>query len=397
MSTGGWQRDFTLARFRAKLASKYHLNPDVEPDYAEVYRPDLNRSAVVRRQTSLTATDRTSDGRFARTTGSLYTRNTMSSTGTFLTNLETLSPSGARGSQFRGVEGQRSNSRGLPVRRQRSVPTLGMRTLDCPPASLQLVQLGLAPAKPTSTCSRPASPPSHDDEKEKLAVIESKRLWTMSCGSESTIIAELTKIKEEDPEAPNASMLQRLSKAPVGGMQVSLKAGARIDWPNPEWDGGTLLLKAVRTDCLPLAMYCLSLGADPAVTDNSERGILHWCGVEGGQEMTGYFIENYPDLPVNAPDSGGDTPLHLAAYNGHLSVVRQLVCAGADPHAASAGGFTPYDLAQARRAWHVGTYLSQSRDLDEDVTLKGDGKQLRDFMRPCNLVRAREVRAEAGA
>jgi len=390
-------RDFTLSRFRAKLASKYLLHPDVEPDYTEVYRPDLNRTAVVRRQMSLGATHKASEDKFARTTGTLYNppRNSMSSTGTFLTNLETISPSDTRGSQFRGVGGHRLHSRSVPFRRQRSVPALGMRTMDCPPASLQLLQLN--PAKSTSTCSRPASPASPDSEKDKLAVIESKRLWTMSCGSEATIVAELAKIKEEDPEAPQASVLQRISRAPVVGMQVPMKAGARIDWPNPEWDGGTLLLKAIRTDCLPLAIYCLSLGADPAATDNSGRGILHWCAIEGNAEITGYFIENYPTLPVNAPDSGGDTPLHLAAYHGHLTVVRQLVCAGADPDAASASGFTPYDLAEARRAWHVGRYLLQSRDLDEDVVLKGGGKQLRDFMRPCNLVRASEVRGAAGA
>ena len=34
-----------------------------------------------------------------------------------------------------------------------------------------------------------------------------------------------------------------------------------------------------------------------------------------------YLLTNYPDLDLALPDTGGDDPLHLAAYNGHLGIV----------------------------------------------------------------------------
>lgn len=34
-----------------------------------------------------------------------------------------------------------------------------------------------------------------------------------------------------------------------------------------------------------------------------------------------YLLTNYPDLDLALPDTGGDDPLHLAAYNGRLGIV----------------------------------------------------------------------------
>merc|ERR1719311_895752 len=58
---------------------------------------------------------------------------------------------------------------------------------------------------------------------------------------------------------------------------------------------------------------------------------------------------------------GGDSPLHLAAYHGHLVVVRLLVRKGADPAMENGGGFTPQQLAESRRMWPVVNYLTNYR------------------------------------
>lgn len=42
-----------------------------------------------------------------------------------------------------------------------------------------------------------------------------------------------------------------------------------------------------------------------------------------------------------------DTPLHDAAYNGHLKIARMLVERGADPAARNGKGKTPVDVAAA--------------------------------------------------
>jgi hypothetical protein len=50
---------------------------------------------------------------------------------------------------------------------------------------------------------------------------------------------------------------------------------------------------------------------------------------------------------VNTRDEDGLTPLHNAAANGHLDVVKLLLEKGADPAIRSNGGWTPLDIARA--------------------------------------------------
>lgn len=48
---------------------------------------------------------------------------------------------------------------------------------------------------------------------------------------------------------------------------------------------------------------------------------------------------------VNAKGLDNDTPLHDAASNGHLKLIKLLVERGADIHAKNAKGKTPLDVA----------------------------------------------------
>lgn len=43
--------------------------------------------------------------------------------------------------------------------------------------------------------------------------------------------------------------------------------------------------------------------------------------------------------------AGQATPLHRAAYGGHVDIVKLLLRHGADPRAEDADGQTPYDKA----------------------------------------------------
>ena len=61
---------------------------------------------------------------------------------------------------------------------------------------------------------------------------------------------------------------------------------------------------------------------------------------------------------INAKDTDGLTPLHKAAWNGHLTVVTALVAAGADTAAKDNDGFTPIVKAKNQGKANVVTYLT---------------------------------------
>ena len=52
--------------------------------------------------------------------------------------------------------------------------------------------------------------------------------------------------------------------------------------------------------------------------------------------------------PVGGKDGGGHTPLHIAAENGMLDVVKALLARGADAHAVDAEDQTPMSRAAAK-------------------------------------------------
>ncbi|KAG8262783.1 hypothetical protein J6590_046201 [Homalodisca vitripennis] len=62
---------------------------------------------------------------------------------------------------------------------------------------------------------------------------------------------------------------------------------------------------------------------------------------------------------VSEPDvlKNGESALHAAAMFGHLSIVKLLLHAGANPGLRNADGVTPAQLAASSRHNHVVEYL----------------------------------------
>jgi hypothetical protein len=231
----------------------------------------------------------------------------------------------------------------------------------------------------------PASPTADEKkekEKEMSAEAASRRLWAAAHGCE-VYIKEHAELRKEDPSI-------KMSACPVPSITKALKQGAKLDWRNPDWDGGTLLLKAVRTNSLGLAEYLVSVGADPLALDNSGRGVFHWAAMTGDPALLEFLMNNVPqpiEPHLNLKDGGGDSPLHLGAYYGHLPIVRQLVFGKADPKLENDSGFTPAELAEVRRMWHVVTYLTENKQQKEDEERPKEEFLIRDLTRACNLSR----------
>lgn len=73
---------------------------------------------------------------------------------------------------------------------------------------------------------------------------------------------------------------------------------------------------------------------------------------------------------VNTRDEDEYTPLHRAAYSGHLDVVRELVAQGADVHAVTIDGWTPLHSACKWNNTRVASFLLQ-HDADINAQTKG--------------------------
>lgn len=73
---------------------------------------------------------------------------------------------------------------------------------------------------------------------------------------------------------------------------------------------------------------------------------------------------------VNTRDEDDYTPLHRAAYGGHLDIVRELVAQGADVHAVTIDGWTPLHSACKWNNTRVASFLLQ-HDADINAQTKG--------------------------
>lgn len=72
------------------------------------------------------------------------------------------------------------------------------------------------------------------------------------------------------------------------------------------------------------------------------RQVFHWVRVGDAQALAPVLAAH---LPPNLRNEQGDSLLILAAYHGHLAVVRQLLDAGADPEIVNDRGQTALGAA----------------------------------------------------
>lgn len=85
---------------------------------------------------------------------------------------------------------------------------------------------------------------------------------------------------------------------------------------------------------------------------------------------------------LNVPDANGETPLHLAARQGHHHIVRRLVEAGADPALGNPKGETSLHVAAQHRhaRWCLELVAdgADPRQLDREGRKPGDVHRVRE-------------------
>lgn len=111
--------------------------------------------------------------------------------------------------------------------------------------------------------------------------------------------------------------------------------------------GGTPLLYACWTGIPRLVAKLLSLGADPTATNHDGLNALHASALNGESTVIDLLVRAGVDIEAFG-GSPGATPLYMAAHNGNVDVILQLLEAGAKVDKLSTTGKTPLFVACSR-------------------------------------------------
>jgi cytohesin len=99
-----------------------------------------------------------------------------------------------------------------------------------------------------------------------------------------------------------------------------------------------------------ITQFLIEAGLDPIARDKQGNTPLHLAADNGHVDVVNIYKRmtqtlNEAGLAFNAKDNRGNTPLHLAAGNGHSEVVKLLIETGADVNAIDDLGATPLQHA----------------------------------------------------
>jgi serine/threonine protein kinase len=129
---------------------------------------------------------------------------------------------------------------------------------------------------------------------------------------------------------------------------------------------GKALLKAVGignladTEALLQGTFPGFVSAPVSIRSPQGETLLHTISRSGNVQICQLLLD-YGIMPEGAaPNSQGQTPLHLSSHFGHFGIVRLLVKAGADLSATDSEGNTPLHCAALARRYDVTKFLRLS-------------------------------------
>ncbi|XP_069746912.1 ankyrin repeat domain-containing protein 49 [Narcine bancroftii] len=103
--------------------------------------------------------------------------------------------------------------------------------------------------------------------------------------------------------------------------------------------------------------------------ENDPANLLLWASEKNQVSIVCRLLSEDPGL-VNVKDEDHYTPLHRAAYSGHIAIVRKLIAQGADVHARTIDGWTPLHSACKWNNAEIASFLLQH---DADINAQTNG------------------------
>ena len=215
---------------------------------------------------------------------------------------------------------------------------------------------------------------------------------------------------EEEQEMLALKATQQLWEAVIRGddqvleVRAALAGGARVDWLDAEDRGNCALHKAAEYGASGLvsALLCATgvwgRGAAPSSRNAYNDTPLHAAAFKGHLSIVDMLIDAQAD--VNARSDDGESPLHMAAFGGHAEVCEALLRGGAQVDAiAVREGDTPLHLAvlgshvAVVRALLVAHARTDLRNKDDCTALEladiQQSEDISDMLRDCSESRSR--------
>lgn len=159
-------------------------------------------------------------------------------------------------------------------------------------------------------------------------------------------------------------------------VRLLIKAGADPNYALPDKDKTKMLPLSAAYDSTEAAIALLDGGANPNVADRRGRTPLHIAAQEGSLELVRKLVSKGADLnartaKINTPDTGffralagEQTPLLLAAKYAQVEVMRILIDAGADTKLKAQDGTTLFLAAAGSGHVEVAKF---AYEFDKDV------------------------------
>ena len=153
-------------------------------------------------------------------------------------------------------------------------------------------------------------------------------------------------IQGEDPNALDTTGCTGMHYAAANNdfamINVLRDAGAKVDVRDKYMV--TPYLVSVRKGHLQMAEYLLTLGANPRATDKNGRGALFDAVTNGDEKIVRFLLQK---SNLNEADSvWGFTPLHIAANQGNIPIIKLLLTFGSSIYRRANNGKTPEEVAQ---------------------------------------------------
>lgn len=156
-------------------------------------------------------------------------------------------------------------------------------------------------------------------------------LWTPLHLAAGGGIAELLIEKGADVQAKTATMLAPIQTVPSGeAVEVLLRKGASVEVGRADSAPVVLALREKRLDAARALLEKSSFDFNTPFGFNRDT-LLHEAAAKGDKEVVSLLLAK--GAQVDAKNSAGATPLHLAVLNDRVDVAELLIAGGADIHA----------------------------------------------------------------